>query len=521
MKIKNIFVYIFLFLLTALVLDLANPLFDRPARDGGFFLYAGQQILEGKIPYQDFWDSKGPAIFYINALGLFLGSGSRWGVWFVEFVCIFFTFVISYQMLSEHWSSTSVLFGIFLSGLGLKIVLGYGNYTEEYALFFNALGLLFFFVNKAENLDFKRYFLIAIFFGLSFTFRANNIGGFFAILIALSVFCFMTKSFQELFKNFFVILVGFAVPLLIWALYFSWYGILDKMIHASIFFNFLYSAVEERGIFSIFNGFGRYGMQWVAWVALLGWLIFIYRNFSAYSKLKNASIFNLFLLVWLPIEVLLSNLSGRDFSHYYISWVLAVIVYITFLGSEILSFLKNKVSAQKIETWVLISILIAFSISSLSIWERYTQTFKQLIKNSNAKEYSHPISTYVQEHTQETDLVLTWYPDLRINFMAHRTSPVKYVYFPLFLGESLTTEIQASYFKDLTSSYPELILDCSREIDAIPSLDVTTRKTQFGTPGLRSKMYIPPNMGEINDFVKANYHIETKIDNCIIFRLNK
>ena len=90
--------YLFLLLLTSLILDLANPLFDQPARDGGFFLYAGQQILDGKLPYQDVWDSKGPAIFYTNALGLWLGGGSRWGVWFVEFLCIFGMLAILH-----HW----------------------------------------------------------------------------------------------------------------------------------------------------------------------------------------------------------------------------------------------------------------------------------------------------------------------------------------------------------------------------------------------------------------------------------
>ncbi|HNB42164.1 MAG TPA: hypothetical protein PLG52_11735, partial [Anaerolineales bacterium] len=85
-KLRLALPYIFLLLLTAFVLDLVNPSFDVPARDGGFFLYAGQQILNGKIPYQDFWDSKGPGIFYVNAFGLLLGGGSRWGVWAVEFI---------------------------------------------------------------------------------------------------------------------------------------------------------------------------------------------------------------------------------------------------------------------------------------------------------------------------------------------------------------------------------------------------------------------------------------------------
>ena len=143
-KIRNVLSYVFLFLLTALTLNLANPLFDKPSRDGGFFLYAGQQILNGKIPYLDFWDNKGPAIFYINALGLWLGSGSRWGVWSLEFLCIFGTLLILYRALSKRLGFGAALFGVMMAGLGLRVALGYGNYTEEYALLFNAVGLSLF-----------------------------------------------------------------------------------------------------------------------------------------------------------------------------------------------------------------------------------------------------------------------------------------------------------------------------------------------------------------------------------------
>ena len=140
-QLRLVLPYVFLFLLTAFVLDFANPFFDKPARDGGFFLYAGQQIVDGKLPYRDVWDSKGPGIFYINALGLLLGSGSRWGAWLVEFLCIFGMFWLLYNTLSKRWGIGAALFGATLAGFGLRAVLGYGNYTEEYALLFNAAGL--------------------------------------------------------------------------------------------------------------------------------------------------------------------------------------------------------------------------------------------------------------------------------------------------------------------------------------------------------------------------------------------
>ncbi|MCK6581565.1 MAG: hypothetical protein L6Q49_00545, partial [Anaerolineales bacterium] len=93
------------------------------------------------------------------------------------------------------------------------------------------------------------------------------------------------------------------------------------------------------------------------------------------------------------------------------------------------------------------------------------------------------------------------------------------LYYPLFLDGSLTREIEDSYYNDLTSNPPELILDCSRSVDAIPSLDPATREVQYDIPGVKKKMYIQPKMDEVFEFVEQNYRLENKIDECLIFRL--
>jgi hypothetical protein len=110
---------------------------------------------------------------------------------------------------------------------------------------------------------------------------------------------------------------------------------------------------------------------------------------------------------------------------------------------------------------------------------------------------------------------------MRVNFMSGRASPVKYVYYPLFLEGSLTKEIEHRYLEDLMKTPPQLILDCSRTVDAIPSLDAPTREEQYAMPGVKKKMYIHPGMDEVFEFVEANYRIENTIDECLIFRLNR
>jgi hypothetical protein len=522
-KIRSAVLLIFLFLLTALVIDLANPLFDKPSRDGGFFLYAGSQILGGKIPYLDFWDNKGPAIFYINAIGLWLGGGSRWGVWTVEFLCVFGTLLILFRVLSARWGREAALFGITMAGLGLRVVLGYGNYTEEYALLFNAAGLYLFISMSDTEGNYWKYFWVGVLFGLSFAFRANNIGGLFGILAAVFLFYVLKQNWLEAVKIIIVTLVGFVFPLLLWTGYFALLGGVEEMIYGSITFNFSYSAAKDRGWLDLFGGFGRYGMSWYGWFTLLAWVAFALRALNNFTK-KKISVFEIFLLVWFPIEILLSNLSGRNFTHYYISWALAVAVYCAFLFAEIWQAVF-KVSSlhgwnDRLDVCVSAALVIAMFVLFPTSAARYNKTISQLFNRESVIEYVDPISAYIRENTRPDDFVLTWYPERGINFVAGRTSPVKYTNYPLFIDDSLTEEIESTYIAGLTTNRPELILDCSRQIDAIPSLDPSTRKEQYSTPGAKRKMYIHPGMEQIFSFVSENYHIENTIESCIIFRLN-
>lgn len=515
-KLRPALPYVFLFLLTAFVLNLANPFFDVPARDGGFFLYAGSQILDGKIPYQDFWDSKGPGIFYINALGLLLGGGSRWGVWWLEFICLFGMFTLLYRSISTRWGVGAALFGSTLAGLGLQVVLGYGNYTEEYALLFNAAGLALFLSMVDVERNYWKYLWVGAFFGLSFTFRANNIGGLFAIVGAVILYYGFKRQYLEVLRLLLATLAGLALPLVLWSLYFAIVGAAGEMIFASILFNFSYASAKEREWLSIFDGFGRYGMGWVGWLTLVAWFALGFRFLASFVQ-RKATVLEVFLLLWFPLEILLSNLSGRNFAHYYISWALAVGLYSAFLFAE---FWQVTFNIPALEGWnenlgaiASVALSVGLFILSPSMPGRYAESLTQ------GGEAIDPVSAYIRDNSKPEDLVLTWYPEMRVNFMANRASPVKYLYYPLFLEGSLTKEIEDRYLDDLMKTPPQLILDCSRSVDAIPSLDAATREEQYAAPGVKKKMYIPPGMDEVFEFVEGNYQLENTIDECIIFRL--
>jgi len=168
-----------------IVLTQTNPGTVIPNRDYGFYSYIGLQVLRGKLPYQDVWESKPPAIFYLNAAALSLGRGYRWGIWLVEFVFLLAAILFSYSLFKKLWGTPSALFGTAIWLIGMSLTLQGGNYTEEYPLPFHFLALTLF-LHLIENPKQRLYALIlGLLFSISFLFRPNN-----AVVEAVAILVF-------------------------------------------------------------------------------------------------------------------------------------------------------------------------------------------------------------------------------------------------------------------------------------------------------------------------------------------
>ena len=144
MKSINNWLLVALCLLSVIVLLPASPLIQlTPPRDSGFFFYVGSRLLKGDLLYQTVWDDKPPIIFLINAFGLWISGGSRWGVWILELTGILAAIWMAFTILKKSFSRTAATLGI-ISGLSiLLITLHGGNYTEEYAIPFQFACIFF------------------------------------------------------------------------------------------------------------------------------------------------------------------------------------------------------------------------------------------------------------------------------------------------------------------------------------------------------------------------------------------
>ena len=71
--------------------------------DASVFLYIGRRMHEGFMPYRDIFDHKGPILYLINWLGLFLHTdwAPYLGVWLLELLNLFAFAYGAYLLLSE------------------------------------------------------------------------------------------------------------------------------------------------------------------------------------------------------------------------------------------------------------------------------------------------------------------------------------------------------------------------------------------------------------------------------------
>ncbi|HID73254.1 TPA: hypothetical protein EYP38_04895, partial [Candidatus Micrarchaeota archaeon] len=286
-----------------------------PLTDSAVFLYIGEQVLDGAVPYRDLWDHKGPLIYYINALGQVLTSESRWGVWWLEVIAVGAAAWLGFALMRRAFGLQAALFGSVAWILGLRAVLDGGNLVEEYALPLQFAALFFFWRSQNSSNPWNEVG-IGIMSALAFLLRPNIIGIPTAILIVL-VWDFVRGRDRRVLYQIAVILGPVISILLIVSAYFAAQGALPQLWDNVFTYNLAYSAsswearlISLEGAFELLTALSVFSVG--GWVLVIGCL----RNDEEDSGQKQ---FLAVLLLAFPLELALVSFAGRSFPHCYIS----------------------------------------------------------------------------------------------------------------------------------------------------------------------------------------------------------
>lgn len=473
---KRTIIFCLLGLLVLGVLVPSSPMFRKiPGRDSGIYLYMGQEILDSKIPYRDAWDHKPPAIYFINALGLFLGNGSSWGVWLLEVVSLSFAAIIGFILLDEAFGVIPAMFGSVAWLVSLFIVLEGGNLTEEYALPFQFAALSLFVTSELLRRYSWRGYVIGLTSGAAFFLRQNLIGVGASIVIYLLLTRGLSRNCRRLVWELATIFGGVFSVIAIVVIYFAAHGGLGDFWDQAFRYNFVYSDVGLPSRLRAFaEGLRVTSQSGICILSLTAWLVVMWCVLQSKVPLEYRKPLVEVSLIGLPIEFLLASISGRWYPHYYMAWLPMCSILTGLFAYSISNSSVSRVSGEaKVQGVVtptvwLIALLLAMSVQPIG---------RMLYEIARSDHIRYQTVEYIRKSTMDRDYVLMWGDEPSINFLSNRRAPTRFFeQYPLYTPGYQNPKMIEEFSHDIQFNKPSLIIDTSAGNTIVPPLDAVARK---------------------------------------------
>jgi len=225
---------------------MTSPLFPKSyGWDSAFFQLVGAGMKKGYLPYRDFFDMKGPWLFFIEYMGQLLWP-DRVGIFLLQCVslgCVLFFGQKSYRNYFKGaglMSSLAVLIPFYIV---LAPTIEGGNLTEEWSLPFVFLSIylaLGFIAGEKETHEPLYGFVYGACFGVIALIRVTNAVMICAIVLTITIYLIKNEQWRNLLQNAGAFLLGAGAAFVPPLLYFGYYGEVGSMLYAVFVFGFIY-----------------------------------------------------------------------------------------------------------------------------------------------------------------------------------------------------------------------------------------------------------------------------------------
>ena len=215
--------------------------------DASFFTMAGRAILNGYVPYRDFFDLKGPYFFFIEALGQLIVKG-RTGAFVMQVLALFATLIIMIKTCRLFLSckKTAVIVSLFL--FFHASTLWGGNTLEEFMLPLNLLAIYLTVKDIKGNARIRP--LTAMITGGCFgviLFAKVTVGApIIGLVIAIIIYFTRSKRIFELVSYLIYALFGVLIAITPVFIYFYYHKTLTDMLYAVFVFAFKRSLEGDK-----------------------------------------------------------------------------------------------------------------------------------------------------------------------------------------------------------------------------------------------------------------------------------
>lgn len=409
-------------LFTALQFSL-RPFSSRiPFTDSSVFLYIGKMMHQGRIPYRDLFDHKGPFLYLVEYLGMFLTTEDfpGLGVWLLE-ICNMFGFTAAILMIAKLISphkSVQYATAWFIPLFAGQVVYEGGNLVEEYALPWTAIALYIFLKYfLLDRYTFREIVLLGLSFMAVFLLRENMIAVWLVFMPIIFVSMLWRKQFSDLGRCVAAFVIGcclLAVPLVIYCLCFQ---CLTDLIDIYYFFNLSYSKSYTSFLRILENMLFLLNSLYIPIPLLL--IAFALSLRSKIGILNDAA----FL-----VTLILISISGVGHNHYAIQLLPVMVVYSALVAHGIYCWVQ-KCIPRRLDKWLTFSgkgAMAVFLLAATVVTALYTTSFVTFL--SPEKRRDPAITAYLKENTLPQDDVLILGNDCYHYLAADRATTNKYFY---------------------------------------------------------------------------------------------
>ena len=410
----------------------------RPGDDSSVFLYIAERMKEGKIPYLDMFDHKGPILYWIEYLGLLIPGKNYFGIWIIEAINMIITVALMCKLggtITQRKSSIFLAVLVCAGAIGWKIWQG-GNFTEEYALPWIILATCVFF-SFFQNGSFRReqIMLLGSSFTIVFLLRANMVAEWVALIPVTVVLLLKKRRYQDIGKCLLYFLTGVVIvliPVLCYALHTS---CLQEMYRDYFVFNMAYTdnSASDGSTLSLMLYFAK--VVWPGTAALVLSLVIDRSNRICWY---NALCFLASLYT--------VTMSGRGYFHYAIVLLPTLIIPLTTVFDKTEALLRRRMSSDTVcsQTVILASAVLILTGALL---------FRVV---SPGEETSDPVVEFIQEHTEKDDDVLILGKSCWYYLLSDRKTENRYFY--QLPPAQISNEIYEDFLNELARHPSTLIV---------------------------------------------------------------
>lgn len=244
--------------LTILICSKSSPLYPlNDWVDANCYMTVGRAMTEGKLPYHDLFEHKGPLLYMLHAAAALISDSTFFGVFLFE-VAACISFLLLAHRLFRRFSEDSGLWTIPVIAMTVygSYTFSHGDSAEEFCL---PLILCTFIIGleSAESgkpLSGRKYYIIGIIAGIIFWTKFNLLGFFIGEFLVLAVIL-MKNGFASLLRMCSLIVLGVGTVSLPVIIYFAAHDALYNLSEVYFYNNiFVYGGEKTPLIGNLADG---------------------------------------------------------------------------------------------------------------------------------------------------------------------------------------------------------------------------------------------------------------------------